>query len=366
MVRYPVGGLCWHHLQYLVGLKRLGHHVTFFEDHGWDNSCYDPVVGDMANDPTYGWKFLTALLAPHGLQGDGCYLRSDGSTLGIPRQELAQRIREADVVLNLSNMNWIPEMEHAQRRVLVDTDPTFTQLGFGKDDDFKRDHARFTYGENVHRAGCDMPTAGVRWLPTRQPVVLDLWPHAPGPQSGPFTSVLSWTAYGDREMNGRVYGQKDREFKPFMRLPSELGLPMTLAVNGPDAVKKELGDGGWEVIEPLEVTRTPQCYQAFISQSRAEFCVAKHGYVSTRSGWFSDRSTAYMAMGRPIVVQDTGFSDFLPVGQGLLAWRTPAEAKAALTAVCDNYPAHCAAARAIVEEHFSADKVLTQLLQQAV
>lgn len=366
LIRYPLGGHCWHHLQYLVGLKQLGHRVTFVEHYGWNRSCYDPDRADMTDDPAYGIAFLRKLLTPHGLQDDWCFLAADGAAHGLSHEELAHRCRSSDLMLNLSNMNWTPEFELCRNRVLVDTDPAFTQIGFGMGGPFDRYQTRFTFGENVHRPGCDMPTGGVTWLPTRQPVVPNLWPLTPGDPRANFTSVLNWTAYGDRVHEGRTYGQKDREFLPFMSLPRETHLPMLLAVSGSQEVKKRLADGGWQLGDPLAATLTPGNYQQFIAASRAEFCVAKHGYVSTRCGWFSDRSTAYMAMGRPVVLQDTGFSDFLPIGQGLLAWRTPAEAKAALAAVSDNYAAHGAAARAIVEQHFAADKVLTDLLQRAL
>jgi hypothetical protein len=365
LIRHPVGGHSWHHLQYLIGFQRLGHRVTFFEHYGWPDSCYDPRRGDMTSDPGYGVEYVVRLLDAAGFEGRWCYLSEDGQSYGIQREELAEHCRECDVYFNLSNINWIPELEECRRRVLVDTDPVFTQIGgFGMGGPFNRYQALFTYGENVHRPGCDMPDGGARWLPTRQPVVLDLWPVTTGPRQAAFTTVVNWSAYGDREHEGRVYGQKDREFEPYFTLPHQTGEPMEVAVNGPPDIRARMEAGGWRLADPQTVTRDPWTYQAYLRLSRAEFCVAKHAYVSTRSGWFSDRSTAYLASGRPVIVQDTGFSDFLPCGQGLLSYRCPEEAKAAVVHLGDRYDEHSRAARAVVEECFDARQVLSSLLEQ--
>jgi hypothetical protein len=367
LIRYPLGGLSWHHLQYLVGLQRLGHEVAYFEDYGWSNSCYDPARGDMTADPAYGIAYLLSVLRPYGLDGRWCYLAEDRTAHGMPRERLAQLCRECDVYLNLSNINWIPELEQCQRRVLVDTDPVFTQIGaHGLGGPFSRYHAFFSYGENAHRPGCDMPTGGVRWLPTRQPVVLDVWSVEPGDPTASFTTVMNWSPLGDREHEGQVYGQKDREFEPFFSLPRDTGEIMEVAISAPVAVRKRLAAGGWRLADPLKVTRSPSSYQRYLRASRAEFSVAKHGYVSTRCGWFSDRSAAYLASGRPAIVQDTGFSDFLPCGRGLLAYRTLEEVVAAMRLLDYDYEAHCQAARAVAEEYFDAHKVLTDLLERSL
>jgi hypothetical protein len=368
LIRHPLGGHSWHHLQYLVGFRRLGHEVTFFEDYGWPGSCYNPARDEVSADPGYGIAYTRELLRPHGLDGHWCYLAEDGTAHGMPREQLTEACRDCDVYFNLSNINWIPELERCRRRALVDTDPVFTQIGgHGLGGPFERYHALFTFGENVHRPGCDMPTGGARWQPTRQPVVLDLWVAGVGDPSAPLTTVMNWSAFGDREHEGRTYGQKDREFEPFFCLPRDAGERMEVAVGSPPAgLAERLAGGGWRLADPLEVTRTPAAYQRYLRASRGEFCVAKHGYVSTRCGWFSERSTSYLATGRPVVVQDTGFSDFLPCGEGLLTYRTPGEAVAALRGVRQDYAAHCRAARALVEEYFDARRVLGDLLDRSL
>jgi hypothetical protein len=368
LVRHPLGGHSWHHLQYLVGFRRLGHEVTFYEEYGWPDSCYDPARDRMTATPDYGLAYTREVLGRFGLDGRWCYLAEDGTAHGMAPEQLAQACREGDVYFNLSCMNSIAEAGECRRRVAIDTDPVFTQVGgHGLAGQFSGYHILFTFGENVHRPGCAMPTAGQRWLPTRQPVVLDLWPVGPPNPSAPFTTVMNWSAYGDREHAGRVYGQKDREFEPFFALPRRTGEAMEIAVGSPPpGVADRLAAGGWRLADPLAVTRTPWTYQDYLRDSRAEFCVAKHGYVTTRCGWFSERSCSYLASGRPVVVQDTGFSDFLPCGRGLLAFRTPAEAAEAIRTLRDDYEDHCRAARALAEEYFDARRVLTELLERSL
>lgn len=367
MLRHPVGGLSWHHLQYLLGFKRLGHDVTFFEDYGWPNSCYDPAQNVMTADPTYGLAYLRALLQRYGLDENWCYLAEDGTAHGISREELAQRCRDCDVYFTLSNVNWIPELEHCRRRILIDTDPVFTQIqahGFGKPFDWY--DALFTFGENVHQSGCRMPTGAMHWLPTRQPVVLDIWPVEEGDAAAPFTSVMNWSSIGDQEYQGQVYGEKPREFQPYFSFPYDTGEPMELAMNAPSEVHTRLREGGWRLADAMQVTRTPWTYQQYLQASRAEFAVARHGYVSTQCGWFSDRSAGYLAMGRPVILQDTGYSAVLPCGAGLLPYRTKQEALAAVRHLGKNYAEHCRAARAVAEGYFDAQLVLTSLLERCM
>jgi hypothetical protein len=366
LIRHPVGGHTWHHLQYLVGLKRLGHDVTFVEDFGWPEACYDAAAGTMTDDPSFGISYLLPILRKFGLAEDWCYLARDGKAHGMKRDQLAQRCRESDLMLNLSNANWFDELSLCERRAMVDTDPVFTQIGaLGPAGNIERHHVLLTYGENIHRANCTMPTAHRQWLPTRQPVVLDLWPVTEGDPTAPITTVMNWAPIEDYE-HEPTYGQKSREFRSFFDLPRDSGLKMEIAVGAPGNVVRRLREGGWIFKDPTGVSRDPWTYQQYLASSRAEFCVAKHGYVVTRSGWFSDRSSAYLASGRPVAVQDTGFSDFLPTGRGLLSFTTPDEAKAALRRLDDDYDGHCRAARALIEEHFDARRVLADVLEKCL
>src|SRR6266545_359397 len=230
LVRHPLGGHTWHHLQYLVGFERLGHEVVFFEHFGWEQSCYDAANDAMTSDPGFGIAYMTDVFERVGWRGRWCFLAEDGQSHGMSRDELAQFCRDCDVYFNLSNLNWIDELEHCRRRVLVDTDPVFTQIGaLGMGGPFSRYNVLFTYGENVHKPGCEMPTAGVNWLPTRQPVVLDLWKTEAVNADAPLTTVVNWYPIEDQIHQGKVYGQKDREFEPYFALPREMSLPMEIA-----------------------------------------------------------------------------------------------------------------------------------------
>ena len=366
IVRYPLAGQTWHHLQYLLGFARLGHRVTFVEESGWPRSCYDPSRGEMTDDPAYGVAYLAQILRAHGLADDWCYVAADGTAHGLSRAALAVRCREADLYVDLSGMNRSAEVEACRTKVLIDTDPVFTQIGGHRLRSLEWYDALFTFGENVHRPECSMPIGDARWRPTRQPIVLDQWPAAPGDAHAPFTTVMNFNAYGERTHAGRVYGQKDRSFAPFVTLPRQVGEPMEIALNAAPDVCRRLELGGWRLADPLVVTQTPEAYRRYLVGSRAEFSVAKEAYVVTRSGWFSERSAAYLACGRPVIVQDTGFGTVLPVGRGVLAFATPAEAADAIARLRDDYVAHCRAARAVAEEFFDARTLLGALLEASL
>lgn len=365
LVRYPLGGFCWHHLQYLLGLRRLGHEVIYAEHFGWADSCYDPSAGTMSSNPEYGLGFLRDLLDATAISS--CYLAEDGAVHGLPRATLADACRDADLYINLSGINWIDEFALCRRRVLVDTDPVFSQIkGFGLGGPFERYHALFTYGENVHRAGCSMPTASRTWISTRQPVVLDRWRVAEPNPAAALTTVMNWSSFEDRVHEGEVYGHKDREFPPYFDLPRRAGVPMELAVRAPDSVRHRLVEGGWRLTDPLQASLSASGFQQYIARSLGEFSVAKHAFVKTRCGWFSDRSACYLASGRPVILQDTGFSQNLPCGQGLLAFSSPEQAITAIHAVAGDPHSHSCAARRLACEHFDSDRVLARLLEQSL
>jgi hypothetical protein len=368
LLRYPLGGMTFHHLQYLLGLKQLGHQVIYFEDYGWANSCYDPQQNLMTSEPSYGIAYFENLLREYNPLDGWCYLSEDGKSYGMERQELAEFCQESDVYFNLSNINFIPETELCRNKILIDTDPVFTQIGgHGMSNGFAKYNHLFTYGENIHRKNCTMPTANSVWKPTRQPIVLDLWKAETVDLNAPISTVMSWTAYGDKEFEGKIYGQKNREFEPYFDLPSETKETFELAVASvPESEKNRLISGGWRLKNAFEATETPQIYQCYLQNSRAEFSVAKHAYVSTKSGWFSDRSAGYLASGKPVIVQNTGFSDFLPCGEGLFAFDEKQTVIDSIKEVSANYEKHCQAARQIAEEFFDAKKVLQNLLENCL
>ncbi|MEX0775882.1 MAG: hypothetical protein WD042_09240 [Phycisphaeraceae bacterium] len=374
LVRGPLGGMAWHHLQYVVGLARLGHEVYFIEDSGDEPACYDPTRWVTDADPSFGLRFARQAFDRLGL-GDrwGYWDQHTTRWLG-PLGDRARGLCEsAAVVLNVSGINPLrPWLMQAPRRVLIDTDPAFTQIRHLTEPSAmalaKQHNAFFTFGENFGKRGCSIPDDGLWWYPTRQPVVLDLWPVTPAPAppppppEEPITTVMQWQSYPPREWEGVQYGQKSLSFAPYMTLPQRSGATFELAIGG-GAPADELRAHGWRIVDVLEATRDPWRYQQFIQHSRAEWGVAKHGYVASHSGWFSERTLAYLASGRPAIVHDTGWTDFLPTCPGVLPFSDPDQAAAAVAALDDGYAQRCHAARDWVAAHFAAEQVLPPLLE---
>lgn len=368
----PLGGLVWHHLQYVMGLARLGHDVYFIEDSHDYPSCYDPERNTMDRDPSYGLKFTERIFRELGLEDRWAYYDAHTAQWFGPCAGRALELcRTADMLLNMSGKTVLrPWFMEVPAKILVDTDPVFTQVRHLTDEAAHQQGsahtAFFTFGENFGTDGASVPDDGFPWQPTRQPVVLDAWPVTPGPRSGRYSSVLNWESYAGCEFGGRTFEMKSASFMPFMQLPEKSGARLELAVGSKDAPRRTMRRNGWSILDPREPTRTPWTYQDYIRQSKGEFGIAKHGYVVTRSGWFSERSAAYLASGRPVVVQETGFSDWLDADMGVRSFNTPEEAVAALEDVDSAYEAHCRAAREVAAEYFDYRKVLASLIARAI
>ena len=370
VVRGPLGGLVWHHLQYVLGLARLGHDVVFVEAGGAEADLYDPASDDMTRDPTYGLAFIADAFGRVGIGDRWAYHdRRTGAWHG--RGDVRAWAHAADLVLDLYPPAPLPPWAEAVPvRALVDTDPVFTQVRHlteaGARARAEAHTAFFTFAERWGRPGCTVPDDGLPWQPTRQPVVLDAWPVTPAPPDAPFTTVMQWDSYAERAWAGRTFGMKSASFGPVLDLPARTGAAFRLAVGGPAEARDRLRAAGWGVRDPRPPTRDAETYQRFIRDSLAEFSVAKEGYVATGSGWFSERTAAYLASGRAAVVEDTGFSELLPTGAGLWAFSTPDEAAAAVEAVRQSPVAEGRAGRAIVEAHFDSASVLTSLVERAL
>ena len=372
VVRGPLGGMVWSNLQYLRGLAALGHDVWFVEDSDDYPSCYDPVRGFTDTDPSYGLAFATTVFARIGLGDRWAYHDAHGrGWLGPGAPHVLEACARADLLLDLCGINPIrPWLAGIPARALVDEDPAFTQVKHLTDPEARRRAAQhtafFTFGANFGRADCRIPDDGLPWQPTRQPVVLDDVAVASPPARAAFTTVMQWESYPAREYGGRRYGMKSDAFAPYLDLPRASDAAFEIALGGPTAPRALLREHGWRLRDPLAVTRDPWTYERYIAGSRAEFSVAKHGYVTSRSGWFSERTVTYLAHGRPAVVQETGFSEWLPSGLGVLGFDDPDAAREAVADVQARYAAHARAARELVEAHFSAPVVLSSLLESAL
>jgi hypothetical protein len=364
MGRYPYGGVAWCSLMYLLGLRRLGHRVWYLEDTGECN--YDPVANTIATEPDYATRFIYECLAPHDLGESWCYVDYTGRHHGRSRFEWMRICAEADLFLDLSGGCWFWRDEYAAipHSAFIDSDPAFTQLALSRGNEwyvnfFRRFDRLFTFGRNIGTKACAVPVDGWEWEPTWQPVDLDEWKPAPAHRRT-FTTIMSWMidSFSD------IGGNKDREFHKVLSLPSMVTTPLEIAL-ATRPPQERLARYGWKCRDAFPVSRDLDTYRNYIRSSMGEFSVAKHTYVQTRSGWFSDRTECYLASGRPAVVQDTGFSAHLPTGAGLFAYDTSAEAAVAIERVVADWPRHSAAAREIARTHFAFDVVLPPLLERA-
>jgi hypothetical protein len=192
-----------------------------------------------------------------------------------------------------------------------------------------------------------------------------LFPYEPVDGDAPFTTIMSWKMNRRVEFNGETYGGKDVEFAKFINLPRQTGVPLEIAVDASRSLPRQrLLDCGWRIRNSYDVSLSLESFRQYIRASKGEFSVSKHVYVATHTGWFSDRSAAYLATGRPVVIQDTGFSEHLPCGRGLFAVRTAEEAAAAFDEIRGNYQRHCSWARDVAAEHLSAPKVIGGMLSE--
>ena len=367
--RAPFAGVAWQVLHYLEGLKRAGCDPVYVEDTGsWP---YDPVRNEVTDDPGYAVAWLRALMSRVGLERRWAYVGPDGSTHGMSEAALRGALRSADVLLNLTGATVLRD-EHlaVPTRVYLETDPVAPQIEVVDRRRFTIDllaaHTHhFTFGENIGRPGCPIPVGPFAYRPTRQPVVLDWWPPEPAPADRGFTTIASWRQSGkDVRWRGETYTwSKHLEFAKVLDLPNRTSQPLELALACDEAeTLADLRRHGWGLADALVVSRDLDGYRAYILGSRGEFTVAKDQNVRLRSGWFSDRSACYLAAGKPVVTQDTGFGDVLPTGEGLFAFSTVEEAAAALEEIAADYARHAAAAREIAHEHFDARRVVGALL----
>lgn len=348
-------GHAWMFLQYLLGLRRLGFDVLFVD------------AIDERKETAGAWlrRIAARFELPFALLDS-----ATGAVLdGVSREEAVRFARGSELVLNVNGYLDDEELLDApHRRVLLDIDPGYLQMwhALGLADVFAGHDAYVTVGENIGSADCSIPTCGLDWITTRQPIVLDQWAVAPSTPAAPFTTVGSWRgAFGPVEYEGVTYGSRVHEFRNIFPLPRLTSQAFELALDidpAETADLEALAGNDWSLVAPTQVTSTLDSYRDYIGRSAAELMVAKQMYVATRSGWFSDRSACYLARGKPVLALDTGFGDRYPVGEGLLAFSSLEEAVAGVAEIGSAYERHARAARALAEEHFDSDRVLARLL----
>jgi len=377
IARYPIGGVAWDYLQYAAGFERLGHEVCYHEDtREWP---YQPVAEDLVATGDYSAKFLQDLFSFYtpDMVDRWHYCHLNETSFGMSRSAFKEFSRTADFFINVSGASFIPDdLSPHCIKLFVDTDPGYNQirmvgcpLSAGKINHWCEAIAEhdmhFTLAENINSPDCEIPKVGINWVPTRPPAVLDFWSdiaRTPAQGGAPWTTVMNWSDFKHKlYYEGQEYGSKGTEFEKILDLPDRIERPLKVALAG-ESGRPLLERHGWSHCNGPFVTLTPRRYQDFLFRSRGEVSIAKNVYVALHSGWFSCRSICYLASGRPTVLQDTGFSRLLPIGEGVIAFNTLDEAAAGIEAVEADYERHSHAAIAFADEFFCAEKVLRKIL----
>jgi hypothetical protein len=370
MGRLPFGGHSWVFVNWLRGFQRLGHDVWYAEDDStWP---YDPEQNTVTDDCAYAVRHVAESMERIGLAGRWAFRLADrrGACWGLSERRLDDLYRSCDLLVNLEGGTRLRE-EHlrAPLRLYVETDPVPVELELAAGrlaDPFAGHQLVATYGENFGAPDCRVPLGGLRFLKTRQAIDLELWPMCFQETARYFTTIGNYRQEGtDAELDGETYyWSKHVEWEKFIGLPHLTAQPFQLAMMPDEPDRSRLRAHGWRLTDPfrmsLDVFGT---YPDFIHASRAEFTVAKDMNVRLRSGWFSERDACYLASGKPVVAQDTGFGNLYPTGQGLFAFTTREGALDAIEAVNADYARHCRAARALAQEHFEAAAVAGRLLR---
>ncbi|MDQ2823968.1 MAG: hypothetical protein M3R29_00770 [Verrucomicrobiota bacterium] len=373
----PIAGVIWQHIHYIVGLQRLGHDVYYVEDSA--RLPYNPETFEVNEELDYAGKILNQLSRDFDFKNRWAfcarYLKGN-PTAGLPLKRIRQLYREADAVLNICGTQEFNEDLLANERILyVESDPGVEQIKVDKRvrstiGYLRRHHALFTFGENVGTKSFPVPTHGFKWLPTRQPVVTDLWKTERVPRrAAVFTSVANWSTSGLKDITwrGRKYlWSKSREFLRFIAAPKKSGETFELATNIKDPrTQEKFLRNGWRFTSPLQLSVDYWLYRDYIRRSKGEFTVAKDQYVRLNTGWFSDRSVCYLAAGRPVIIQDTGFAEHYGNNGGLFAFRSLNEIVDAIKMINSDYAKHSRAARDLARDVFEAEKVVGLLLERA-
>jgi hypothetical protein len=367
------GGEAWVRLSWAQGLMRLGFDVFFIEQIE-PHHCVDQAGQPAPFRESVNRAWFAHVTREHGLEGRAALLLGGGrETEGLSLVEVLDAAGAAALLVNISGHLEDPAvLSRIRTRAYIDIDPGFTQFWHALGNGGARLQGHdlfFTIGENIGSPDCPIPTAGIDWHTVRQPVVLDSWPVTAPPESLRFTTIGSWRGpFGRVEFGGQSYGLKVHEFRKFLDLPerSPFCFEIALDIHPADGADlSALQHHGWSIADPHAVAGDPADFRNYVQASSAEFSVAQGIYVDTRSGWFSDRTVRYLASARPALVQDTGFGRTLPVGSGLVPFRTPAEAIRGAEQIASDYDVHARAARQLAQEFFESDVVLTRFVEEA-
>jgi hypothetical protein len=367
---YPQGGGHWAlFLQYLLGLQALGHDVFWLELFG--------ATEDAPRDDELIRRFFERFRA-YGLEdrcavlriarGEAWHSLQTAEPCGKSRQEIREIAQSADLLWNFCAAVRQPLLALFRRRAFVDLDPGILQISaldweMGLDDH----HVLLSVGRNLHASGCEVPTLGKEWQPFFPFVYLPMWEAAPDPGDGaPFTSVTQWN-WGELWLRDRILSAAKRDaYLRYVDLPRQAARAFELAANihplDQTGDRDRLLSHGWRLVDPHEVAGSPLEYQQYLAVSRAEISCPKPIYRELKTGWLSDRTACYLASGRPVLAEDTGFSAYLPTGAGLLTFGTLAEAIEGVAQIDADYARHSRAARELAAAHLDSRQWLPAML----
>ena len=373
----PIAGVIWQHIHYIAGLQRLGHDVYYIEDSA--RYPYNPVTYEENKDYRYAAEVLDRLARQFGFEGRWSYCARflpGNPGAGMPLKKVRELYRGADAILNVCGAQEFNEdLLASQNIIYVESDPGVKQIQVDLGQrkiraSLSRHRSLFTFGELIGTRHFPVPLHRFRWMPTRQPIVTDFWKTRAAPPKGAiFTTVSNWNTSGRKDIKwrGRKYfWSKSLEFLKFVRAPARAGEAFEMATNIRQSGTRALFvRNNWRIIAADDLSIQWDRYRNYIRRSKGEFTVAKDQYVRLRTGWFSDRSACYLAAGRPVITQETGFTRLYGGDKGLLAFRTLDEIVEHVRAINADYRAHCRAAFEIAADCFDATKVLAGLLERA-
>jgi hypothetical protein len=373
----PIAGVIWQHVHYIVGLQRLGHEVYYIEDSA--RIPYNPETFEVNVEFDYAAKILGRLADEFSFQDRWSYCArylKETPTAGLSLKKIRELYRDADAVLNIcGTQEFNDDLLKSDRIIYVESDPGVEQIKIDNGvtstiDYLGRHHALFTFGENVGTKSFPVPLHGFKWHPTRQPIVTDLWKTNRAPKrAAVFTSIANWSTSGLKDIkwrNRKYLWSKSREFLQFVAAPKKARETFELATNISDPrTRNKFERNGWRLVSPLQMSVDYWLYRDYIQSSKGEFTVAKDQYVRLNTGWFSDRSACYLAAGRPVITQETGFTKNYGGDAGLLAFRSLNDIAETAKMINSDYKKHSGAARRIARDVFEAEKVLKSLLDRA-
>jgi len=372
---YMVGGQTWAFLNYLIGMKRLGHDIFFYEE-----TRGTPSIHDKRISPAQSVKYVSSLMKKFKLGNYAMNFR--GKLLGADEKELNDAIRNADLLINMNGRLKSEDIKNKiKKTVYLDIDPGFTQLwccgvnnkeysAFARNKikeykaNLQNHDLHFTIGQNIGNNGCMIPTLGIKWKKTLHPALLDIW--TPNPKKHDrFTTVSHWDGGMGAYYKGEFYGYKFMEFLKYIDLPRRVDQQFEVATyRMKERILNRFKRNKWIITNSRKCSKNIETYKKHIEDSKGEFSVVRNGCIKSNCGWIGERNIAYLCAGKPVILQDTGFSEFLPTGKGLFAFTNMQEAVDAVNDVNKDYEYHCKEARKVAEKYFDSDKVLGKMLKQ--